>query len=104
MLPEVVERHCVDVFPGEALRDDDREGEAFVFHAPEKGPPVANNVAVDERLPVTGGEVYCEEAPRLVVLDRESIGLVRELDGEGVGHLARINLDDLDLVSKVDKL
>ncbi len=39
LLPEVVERHCVDVFPGEALRDDDREGEAFVFHAPEKGPP-----------------------------------------------------------------
>lgn len=70
----------MDVVSGEANRNNNRDGEAFVFDAVEKRPPISDNITVNKELAGCGnGEVGGEKSADLVVLDAERIGFVLEL-------------------------
>ena len=46
----------MDVVSGEANRNDNRDGEAFVFDAVEKRTPISDNIAVNKELAGRGNE------------------------------------------------
>ena len=101
LFAEVIPGNGVDVVPSEAKRDDDRQREPFVLDRAEHRAAVQDRVPVCQELPCGGNrEVRREEAPHVVVADGEGVGLVLQLNGEGVGHLAGVNLNVLDFASR----
>ena len=76
--PKIFMGDLRNIIPGEALRDDDGERKSFVLYGAEKGPPIANGIAVDQLFP--GGRYLkvCGEKPAHGIvadgkLDRKSV-------------------------------
>ena len=94
----------MDVVSGEANRNDNRDGEAFVFDAVEKRTPVSDNIAVNKKLAGrSNGEVGGEKSADLVVLDAERLCFVRELYRKIVRHLPGVDFDVVDLIPEVNQ-